>query len=220
MIMKNTMANPGIIYLATNPAMPGFTKFGQIHGTTKRGLIDRFSQMYQTNVPAPFVCKFAAAVANPASVEDSIKRSFQPFRPRQDREFLKGVPVDQIIKTIEPYVLHELTLADEDHAGIASSNGERKARGENVYRDHPLFDRVDTEAGVRWRYDHSMVFPFSSQKKVLFAGQNWSLSTLSKQLGKDSNYKSHFEVRNRANGQWERLNVIEKRLLQEQKPTR
>ena len=220
MIMKNTTANPGIIYLATNPAMPGFTKFGQTHGTTKRDLIDRFNQMYRTNVPAPFVYKFAAVVSNPAYVEDLIKRSFRRFRPRQDREFLKGAPVDQIIKTIELYVLHELTLAYEDHAGIASPNGERQARGENVYRDHPLFDGVDTEAGVRWRYDHSMVFLFISQKKVRFAGQDWSLSALSKHLGKDVNYKFHFEVRNRANGQWERLNVREKRLLQEQKPTR
>ena len=48
--------NTGIVYVLTNPAMPGIVKIGK----TSRGSIDaRLNELYSTGVPVPFECAFA-----------------------------------------------------------------------------------------------------------------------------------------------------------------
>ena len=51
----------GIIYLLTNPAMPGIVKIGK---TTQEDVKVRMQQLYQTGVPLPFECVYAATVNN------------------------------------------------------------------------------------------------------------------------------------------------------------
>ena len=42
----------GIVYVLTNPAMPGIVKIGKTHAS----LGSRLSQLYSTGVPVPFEC--------------------------------------------------------------------------------------------------------------------------------------------------------------------
>ena len=42
----------GIVYVLTNPAMPGIVKIGR----TQSDLGSRLSQLYSTGVPVPFEC--------------------------------------------------------------------------------------------------------------------------------------------------------------------
>ncbi len=46
----------GVVYVLTNPAMPGLTKIGQ---TTQEDIAARMSQLYSTGVPVPFECRYA-----------------------------------------------------------------------------------------------------------------------------------------------------------------
>lgn len=49
----------GIVYVLTNPAMPGLVKIGQ----TKRDKMDaRLKELYGTGVPLPFECQYACRV--------------------------------------------------------------------------------------------------------------------------------------------------------------
>lgn len=51
--------NFGIVYLLTNPAMPGLVKIGM----TERDSMDaRLRELYSTGVPVPFECQYACKV--------------------------------------------------------------------------------------------------------------------------------------------------------------
>ena len=49
----------GIVYLLTNPVMPGLVKIGM---TTQEDIDKRMKELYTTGVPVPFECKFACKV--------------------------------------------------------------------------------------------------------------------------------------------------------------
>ena len=56
----------GIIYLLSNPAMPGILKIGK---TTKEDVKLRMKELYSSGVPLPFECLYAAKVRDIDSVE-------------------------------------------------------------------------------------------------------------------------------------------------------
>ena len=49
----------GIVYLLTNPVMPGLVKIGM---TTQKEIEQRMKELYTTGVPLPFECQFAYIV--------------------------------------------------------------------------------------------------------------------------------------------------------------
>lgn len=49
----------GIVYLLTNPVMPGLVKIGM---TTQEDIDKRMKELYTTGVPVPFECQFACRV--------------------------------------------------------------------------------------------------------------------------------------------------------------
>lgn len=57
--MNTKQANYGIVYVLTNPAMPGLVKIGM---TTRDNLDARMRELYGTGVPVPFECKYACKV--------------------------------------------------------------------------------------------------------------------------------------------------------------
>jgi hypothetical protein len=72
----------GIVYIATNPAMPDYVKIGRTSN-----LIQRMAQLNSSSVPLPFVCAYAALVAHPSRVEHTLHALFAKFRSSADREF-------------------------------------------------------------------------------------------------------------------------------------
>ncbi len=55
----------GIVYLLTNPVMPGLVKIGM---TTQEDIERRMRELYTTGVPVPFECQFACKVQKTDSV--------------------------------------------------------------------------------------------------------------------------------------------------------
>ena len=49
----------GIVYLLTNPVMPGLVKIGM---TAQKDIEKRMRELYTTGVPVPFECQFACKV--------------------------------------------------------------------------------------------------------------------------------------------------------------
>jgi hypothetical protein len=76
----------GIIYLLSNPAMPGIIKIGR---TTNEDVKVRMQQLYQTGVPLPFECLYAATVNNIDDVEKALHIAFNPSRLNPKREFFE-----------------------------------------------------------------------------------------------------------------------------------
>ena len=65
-----------IIYVLTNPAMPGIVKIGK----TARGIETRLSELYSTGVPVPFECVFAGTVSDEEKIEKAFHLAFGPYR--------------------------------------------------------------------------------------------------------------------------------------------
>ena len=76
----------GIIYLLSNPAMPGILKIGK---TTKEDVKLRMKELYSSGVPLPFECLYAAKVRDIDSVEKALHTAFSPDRVNPKREFFE-----------------------------------------------------------------------------------------------------------------------------------
>lgn len=81
----------GIVYLLTNPAMPGLVKIGM---TSRREVAFRMNELFSTGVPVPFKCDYAGRTSSPAKVETSLHQAFGPYRINPKREFFE-IEVEQ-----------------------------------------------------------------------------------------------------------------------------
>ena len=173
----------GIVYLLTNPCMPGLVKIGM---TTQEDIDKRMKELYTTGVPVPFECQFACKVKNTdcAKIEKALHTAFDPQRVNKNREFFR-INVEQAKAILELFHHTDVTenvseeiqndLTDDDKA--ASSNAKSKRPPLNFY-----------EMGLKkgdvlvWKDDHSISVVITSDRKVSYNGEEVSLSALSAQL--------------------------------------
>lgn len=82
-----------IVYVLTNPAMPGLVKIGRTDNTDAN---IRIAQLYTTGVPVPFTLEYACKVSNPDEVERALHIAFGPQRTNPKREFFNIEPEQAI----------------------------------------------------------------------------------------------------------------------------
>jgi T5orf172 domain len=116
-----------IVYVVTNPAMPGLVKIGR---TSQEEAQSRLVQLYSTGVPFPFKLEFACKVHNPDEVEAALHIAFAPNRVNPRREFFQ-IEASQAIAILK--LLHTEDATTEVTAGLSSSDQSDAAAGE-VYR--------------------------------------------------------------------------------------
>lgn len=82
---------PNIVYVLTNPAMPGIVKIGM---TDRPDVQDRMSALYTTGVPLPFDCVIAREIEGQgaAEIERALHTAFGPNRINPSREFFQVEP--------------------------------------------------------------------------------------------------------------------------------
>lgn len=113
-----------IVYVLTNPAMPGLVKIGM---TTQLEIEERMKQLYGTGVPVPFDCAFACQVKDAAEVEKALHYAFGASRINSGREFFKIEPervvailkllkVEDITQQIEKTIESDIPAADKQAA--------------------------------------------------------------------------------------------------------
>lgn len=107
----------GIVYVLSNPSMPGFVKIGI---TDDKDVKQRMAQLYTTGVPLPFKCEYAAIVQNTAMIEKAFHTAFGPSRPNPRREFFEIDPGQAIaiiklleIENVTPQVEREAEVVDQ-----------------------------------------------------------------------------------------------------------
>lgn len=103
-----------VVYVLTNPAMPGLVKIGS---TSQTDHATRVSQLYTTGVPVPFDIEYACKVSNHVEVEAALHTAFAPQRINQRREFFRIEP-DQAIA-----ILRLLNVDDVTEEVKADSEG-------------------------------------------------------------------------------------------------
>lgn len=113
-----------IVYVLTNPAMPGLVKIGK---TTQLEVEERMKQLYSTGVPVPFDCAFACKVKDATDVEKALHLAFGMTRVNPNREFFKLEPerviavlqllkVDDITQQFEKTIESDIPPADKQSA--------------------------------------------------------------------------------------------------------
>lgn len=97
----------GIVYVLTNPAMPGMVKIGM---TEKNEINARLKELYTTSIPLPFECQYACKVKKSEckKIESALHKAFAPQRVNLNREFFRIDP-KQAIAVLELFNQQDIT---------------------------------------------------------------------------------------------------------------
>ena len=169
----------GIVYVLSNPAMPGLVKIGK----TARGSVDvRLSELYSTGVPVPFECEFAGRVADESKVEKAFHLAFGPYRLNPKREFFQIEP-EQAIALLELMITEDVTPQLQEEA--ASVDTESKSASTKLKSQRPKqnFIQMGLEVGSRLSFTTLDAECFvESESKVKYENEILSLTALTKRL--------------------------------------
>lgn len=134
----------GLVYVLTNPVMPGLVKIGCTEQDDAGG---RIAQLYSTGVPVPFKIEFAARVEDTQGVEQALHRAFAPNRINPKREFFRLEP-DQPIAILKLLHLQDATLeiSDRSDAGI-DEQSKVAAEQQRTRRPNFNFDEMGIPLG-------------------------------------------------------------------------
>ena len=173
----------GIVYLLTNPAMPGLVKIGM---TAQEDIDKRMKELYTTGVPVPFDCQFACRVkkSDCAKIEKALHTAFEPQRINANREFFR-INVGQAKAILELFhhtdVTEEVTdeiqndLTDDDKAAT------KKAQ---VHRPALNFIQMGMKKGdvLVWKEDPNITITVYSERTVMFKGEEKAISAVTRDL--------------------------------------
>lgn len=173
----------GIVYLLTNPFMPGLVKIGM---TAQEDIDKRMKELYTTGVPVPFECQYACRVnkADCAKIEKALHTAFSPQRVNANREFFK-IQVEQARAILELFHHEDVTesvseeiqndLTDDDKAATLKAQSKRPSLN--------YFEMGIPKGSVLlWKDDPSISVIVVSERKVTYQGEEVSISALSATL--------------------------------------
>lgn len=182
------MADLSVVYVLTNPAMPGLVKIGM---SSQSNTGERLAQLYTTGVPVPFELQFACRVTNPEQVESALHIAFGPQRINPRREFFRIDP-EQAIAILRLLHTEETTneVAAEptgiDDVSIAAATQLRERR------PNLNFQEMGISNGEVLNYTQNLdtTVVVAGPRKVQFQGEELSLTAVTRQLlGIDRNIR-------------------------------
>ena len=127
----------GIVYILTNPVMPGAVKIGRTGAVTIIARMKKLSSA--TGVPVPFDCTYAAKVANDHEVEKVLHALFADSRIAPNREFF-WVDTKKAIGALKEYEIEDATPEARQYADLLLSEAQKAARRaarQKYEREHP-----------------------------------------------------------------------------------
>lgn len=104
------MDDSGILYVLTNPFMPGLVKIGCTTGAVEERIKALSSS---TGVPVAFQCHFAAKLDNMAAKEKTLHQLFSDRRVNPNREFFQVAP-EKVVLAIRMGSFTEVTPGKVD----------------------------------------------------------------------------------------------------------
>lgn len=163
----------GIIYLLSNPAMPGIIKIGQ---SSRVDVKTRMKELFSSGVQVPFECDYAARVADIDKVERALHTAFAPQRINPKREFFE-IEAGQAIAIIK--LLETADVSPEVEKQPDNIHPSEVDAGKNLAKKRPRFNF--TEMGIP--LNRTLVFTgngeeaiVTSARTVAFRGMETSLT--------------------------------------------
>lgn len=170
-----------IVYVLTNPAMPGLVKIGK---TTQLEVEDRMKQLYGTGVPVPFDCAFACQVKDANEVEKTLHFAFGNARINPNREFFR-IESERVVAVLKLLKIDDITVQFEAKLE-ADMNAADKQSAENLKnskRPRMNFHELGIPNGsVLVSKDGQMQATVVEEKKVDLNGTICSLTAATRKL--------------------------------------
>jgi len=169
----------GIVYVLTNPAMPGLVKIGR----TSRGTVDaRLSELYTTGVPVPFECAFAGKIEDEGRVERAFHTAFGPYRINSKREFFEIEP-EQAIALLELMVVENVTPQLQAQADAVDTSAESASRRLKKRRPTMNFEEMGIpEGSILEHNDSGATCVVVGPRKVRYDNEEYYLTGLTQKL--------------------------------------
>jgi hypothetical protein len=170
----------GIVYVLTNPAMPGLVKIGK----TARNSVDaRLNELYSTGVPVPFECVYAAKVIDESKVERAFHLAFGPYRLNPKREFFQIEP-EQAITLLELMAEENVTPDLQREADAVDIEAKEASKRLISRRPSLNFMEMGIPIGAELQfvqpdYEKAIV---ASERKILFRDEESSLTAATQVL--------------------------------------
>ncbi len=131
-----------VVYVLTNPAMPGLVKIGK---TQNEDAAARMAQLYTTGVPFPFNVEFVCRVKNPDSVEKALHQAFAPHRVNPKREFFQ-IESSQAIAILK--LLHVKDATDQFQATPPGIEKSETAAAERFSKRRPNLNFTEMQIPI------------------------------------------------------------------------
>lgn len=180
--------NFGLVYLLSNPAMPGIYKIGT---TTRSDIAARMNELYTTGVPTRFECVKACWVANCAHVEKALHQAFAPNRINPSREFFRIEP-EQVLGILELLdqkdsidITEEVQTEIEKETPDVDKKASYSLEQAQDRSSRLNFAAMGIPVGARLRFTRDSnieVEVADSINHILYQGEQTTLSNLTKKL--------------------------------------
>lgn len=169
----------GIVYVLTNPAMPGLVKIGK---TSRESMEVRLRELYSTGVPVPFECVYAARVKDEASTENAFHVAFGPYRINPKREFF-GIEPEQAIALLKLMAIEDVTPEVQQEAERVDEESKSGANRLKSRRPNLNFVEMGIPIGSTLHFTRGEeTVEVQSEKRVLYQGQDYSLTGITREL--------------------------------------
>lgn len=162
-----------IVYVLTNPAMPGLVKIGF---SAQDDANARIAQLYTTGVPVPFSLEFACRVPNGAEVERALHTAFGPSRINPRREFFKIEP-EQAIAILRLLHVQDATQEVAQQPNETDPQSIEAAAQLRARRPNLNFEEMGIPVGSELRSTHGdAVVTVVGPRRVTYLGEEQSLT--------------------------------------------
>ncbi len=179
--MTNENNQGGIVYVLTNPEMPGLVKIGK---TSREEVQQRLTELYSTGVPVPFDCEYAARVSDSAKVENAFHTAFEPYRINPNREFFRIDP-EQAIALLTLLADEDVTPGvQQDADDVEVDTIARTTIAKRTRRPNLNFKEMCIPIGSELRFINKPdeVVKVIDSKRVEYQDENYSLTTITTTL--------------------------------------
>lgn len=166
----------GVVYILTNPAMPGLIKIGK----TSRSIEDRLRELTSApGVPIPFECFMAVEVQDADKLERALHDAFRDNRINPKREFFDLAP-DRPAAILQLFQINDATSRNVTPLGdVVETQQEQEALNKERQRRAVFrFSQVGIPLGVELRsvFDTNVTCTVLNDRTVEFRGKPHSLS--------------------------------------------
>jgi len=162
-----------IVYVLTNPAMPGLVKIGF---TASEDANSRIGQLYTTGVPVPFELRYACKVDNGIEVERALHIAFSPNRVNPKREFFQ-IEADQAIAILKLLHTEDATKDVSEQPSSVDTQSIEAAEQLRARRPNLNFEEMGIPLGAElWSTTSDTLVTVVGPKKVLLGDDTLSLT--------------------------------------------